>query len=161
MLRGECSRHPELLELAASGGWPERCDADLRQHLESCADCADLALVVCSIAGDRDEALPRLAVPPAGAMWWKAQRRAQLESAVKAERTVTTVQLLTIVTAVVALFGLLGSLVPSTSWKRWLVEPLLSMITSITLPHISLSIVIVIAAFVALAPIAVVIAIRE
>ncbi|MGH9313355.1 MAG: hypothetical protein ACRD1S_09165, partial [Vicinamibacterales bacterium] len=73
MRRTECPREQDALDAVASRRWPERADADLRDHVSACAVCADLIEVAATLAGDHELALAAARVPPPAAVWWKAQ----------------------------------------------------------------------------------------
>lgn len=83
-----CSYEARLWEALASGRWPQACESELRDHVSSCGDCRELALVAGSIAVDRHEAESAASVPPSGAVWWRMQMRVERESKQAAARTV-------------------------------------------------------------------------
>ena len=103
----------------ASGEW----SAELREHLNACALCAELELVGQSLAqvtADQDAA----PLPAPGLIWWRSQlaeRRRQAERAVAA---IALMQRLAIAVALVAAVPLLWLCKPSV----WLIFLGLSML---------------------------------
>lgn len=161
MARTECDRQPEVLELAVAGGWPQRCHPELRVHVDACSDCSELAIVASAIAADREVVLSGIVVPTSGAMWWKAQRRARQEATAAATRAVTLAQLLSFAAAIVVAFGALRSLFAWTGWSGWLGRAAQLFGGAVTLPHLSVTAAVALATCLTLAPIALLIAVRE
>jgi hypothetical protein len=71
-----CNREQDVLDALVSGRMEE-----LREHLTSCSDCADLALVAGAF---QTEAVEAANLPSASFMWWKSKLRARRESEAKA-----------------------------------------------------------------------------
>ncbi len=88
----ECDREDDVLDALAAERWPERCDEDLRTHVNACAVCADLAEVAAALLDDREAAWREARVPPAGVVWWRAQLRAREEAARAAGRPLAFIQ---------------------------------------------------------------------
>ncbi len=109
----ECEREREVFETARSGRWPEGCGDELRAHIASCEPCAALVELAGTLAGEYHEAMKTAPVPPAGLVWWRAQRRARQEASRAAMKTATAIQAVTIVAAVLAL-------VLIVAWSGWL-----------------------------------------
>jgi len=70
-----CSRQSEVQQLLSHGHWPHACPADLRAHLAGCRSCRDLLLVTQAFQQSRAAASAQVKLPPAGAIWWRAQLR--------------------------------------------------------------------------------------
>ena len=70
-----CSRQPEVHEMLANGHWPHACPAELRAHLADCRPCGELLLVTQAFQHSRTTAAAQVKLPPAGAIWWRAQLR--------------------------------------------------------------------------------------
>jgi hypothetical protein len=77
---------------------------DLRQHVASCAACADLVLVMSSLGAERERARRNVSVPSAGLVWWRAQLRQRQAAARAAAAPVAFVQ----VVATVVVIGFVG-----------------------------------------------------
>ena len=107
----ECEFEAEVLAAALQSGWPERTDAGLRAHVESCAICAEVALVTRALDESREELGVRAMVPDSGRVWWQAQLRARREAAQAAGRPITAAQVIALASAM----GLLGACFGATS----------------------------------------------
>lgn len=119
-----CSQEARLWEALASGQWPDACESALRDHVASCRECRELALVATSINSDRHETEAGTNVPPSGAVWWRMQMRLEREAKQAAARTVRRAH-----SAIVALtVGSLLLVLAMTSLLRagwsWLAETL-------------------------------------
>ena len=82
-----CEKEQEVLEAVRSGrlglersAWAE----ELRSHIASCTDCADLALVTEYLQREDKAGIAEAHLPSASLMFWKAQLRARRESTEKA-----------------------------------------------------------------------------
>ena len=127
----ECEREQDVLDAAGTGRWPGRVDDELRAHVESCAVCADVAEVAPLFIDDRDAAWDQATVPPASAVWWRAQLRVRREAAEIAVRPVVLVQRAALVYAGVALFALGAFLGPWVrAWMRSAAAVLASLVPS-------------------------------
>jgi hypothetical protein len=117
----ECEREQDVLDAIVTGRWPARCDEELREHMNTCAICWDLAETAAAIVDDRDAAWSQARVPSAGIVWWRAQLHAREDAARAAGRPVAFIQG---VAASVALW-LIVSLVRAlpvgylSEWRTW------------------------------------------
>jgi hypothetical protein len=102
----ECPREQDVLDAVAAGRWPRRADADLRQHVDGCGICQDVAAVFAVIAEDRDAAEAELVVPHSSIVWWRAQIRAREEAAATAARPIAVVQIAAVVCLIAAAVAL-------------------------------------------------------
>ena len=110
----ECRWEPEVLAAVLEARWPERADAELREHAAGCPMCAEVAAVAALLETDREELRSLAAVPDAGRVWWRAQWRARCEAAEMAARPITAAQVLALACAA----GLAGACFGATS--EWL-----------------------------------------
>ena len=111
----QCQFEQELLDAVAARRWPNRADAQLRAHVAQCALCSDVAEIAGAFFEDRECARAEAVVPPASAMWWRAQIRAREEAARVAARPLLIVQ--AVATAVAAMVAI--ALAPAAStWVR-------------------------------------------
>jgi predicted anti-sigma-YlaC factor YlaD len=111
----QCQFEQELLDAVAARRWPNRADAQLREHVAQCALCSDVAEIAGAFFEDRECARAEAVVPPASAIWWRAQIRAREEAARVAARPLLIFQTLaTVFVAIVAI-----ALAPTAStWIR-------------------------------------------
>ncbi|HYM23903.1 MAG TPA: hypothetical protein VEU08_11855 [Vicinamibacterales bacterium] len=83
----ECTREAEVIRSAATGSW----DSELRDHVASCASCAEAFELASLLHAHDEQALVAARVPAAGLTWWRATIRARSEAARKAEQPITFV----------------------------------------------------------------------
>ena len=107
----ECPREADVLDALASARWPNRVDRDLRDHVASCAICADVLTVAAAMQDDHDAAWKEASVPSSGQMWWRAELRARQEAIRDASRPVTIAQGVAVVLALVVAGG--------AGWFAW------------------------------------------
>lgn len=100
----DCVREQDVLDAVASDRWPDRCGADLREHVRGCAICADVAEIAGALAEERDRTWSEADVPPATLVWWRAQMQARAEAARRAGRPITVAQIVAIVCLAAATF---------------------------------------------------------
>jgi hypothetical protein len=122
----ECAREQDLLDALTAGRWPERCEAELREHVRNCAICTDLVEVVGALFDARDVVYADVAVPASGTVWWRAQMRARREAAMEAARPVTIVQAAAAVLGLLAVIGLYSLAAP---WLGESFAPLSGLMT--------------------------------
>ena len=106
-----CPREGDVLDALASARWPERVDAELSQHVASCAVCRDVVAVAAAMRDDHDAAWQEANIPSSGQMWWRAEMRARQEAIRDASRPVTVAQ------GVAALLALV--VVVAAGWFAW------------------------------------------
>jgi hypothetical protein len=126
----ECEFESEALAAVIQSRWPERVDADLREHIAACAICSDVVAVAGAIDAARDETRAIAAIPESGRVWWKAQLRASREAAETAGRPITAAQVIAFACAV----GLLGACFGATSaWFQSALHRITSALASFTI----------------------------
>jgi hypothetical protein len=111
-----CEQEPRVLEAATSGRW----EPGLRQHLEQCPACAEVALVASFMKeAEADPAEARL--PDAELVWWKAQLKARRAATEKATRPIAMAEKAACAGGGLALIAVLAFLWPSVqSWGDWM-----------------------------------------
>jgi len=125
----ECEFESEVLAAVVEARCPERADAELRAHAESCAICRDVAAIGTALEVDREELRSEAVLPDGGLVWWRAQLRARREAAKVAGRPITAAQVL----ALAAATGLAGACFGATS--AWFQSALARIAASVqTLP---------------------------
>jgi hypothetical protein len=110
-VRTECSREQDVLDALMAGRWPDRCEIELRNHITTCAVCADVVEVAAALLEERDLAWRDARVPTSGVVWWRAQVRARQEAARQAARPLTIAETMAAAVAVAVTIGLF-SMVP-------------------------------------------------
>ena len=83
----ECLRESDVLEAVAL----DRL-AEVREHLEACASCAEVAEIAGALRRDHDAGCREAHVPSAGAVWWRATIRARAEAARTVSQPITLAQ---------------------------------------------------------------------
>jgi predicted anti-sigma-YlaC factor YlaD len=115
-VKTDCRWEADLLDALASGRWPDRADAALREHVTTCESCADLADVVKAFAAEQEAAWAESSVlPPASLVWLRAQARARAEAAREAARPIAVMQALGFAGAA----GLISLFIGSVAWWVW------------------------------------------
>jgi hypothetical protein len=89
----ECCREQEVIDALVTERWPERVPGDLREHVEACAICSDLATAVAPILADREDLSHEGHIPSSAVMWWRAQMRARQQAARDAARPLNVAHL--------------------------------------------------------------------
>jgi hypothetical protein len=104
-----CDRERDVLEAVMSGRWPavDAGEDALREHVEGCPICGDLAMVAAVFQDDRDlvsrasrvsrvSAVSRASgdahLPTSGQVWWRASMRTRAEAAATAARPIRVLQ---------------------------------------------------------------------
>jgi hypothetical protein len=163
----ECAREADALAAIARGWWPDRADEELRSHVAGCAACGQVVAVAAPLQEAREITFRSASVPPASLLWWKAQMRARREADVRASRPIALM-------LAVAFAGLLAAvLVAARFTVAWLPAWLdgvgkLVPDVSITLPDAAVfaavtrsSLILALAAWLVLAPIAIYFAVAK
>ena len=88
----ECGHEGDLVAAVTSGRWPSAVDQRLRDHVASCAVCAEVLQVAEAMTAIEQEALADTRLPSAGQVWWRAQVRARHDAATVAARPVMIAQ---------------------------------------------------------------------
>jgi hypothetical protein len=86
-----CPFETDILDAVASGRWPDRADAELRDHAASCYICTEVAMISALYRDDFSTALQQAQLPSAGLVWWKAELRSRREAVRVASRPITLV----------------------------------------------------------------------
>lgn len=117
-----CEREQDVLDAVGSARWPGRCDEELRDHVNACVVCSDLAEVAAVVVNDRDDAWSQARVPSAGVVWWRAQLRAREEAARAAGRPVAFIQGVAASVALWVIVSLVRALPAEylAEWRTWI-----------------------------------------
>ena len=104
-----CAREQELSEVLRVGHWPEACDPQLREHVNSCEPCGELVLLSQAFQASRADAMSQANLSHPGTLWWRAQLRRRNEA----------VQKLSQPTQWFSRIALLGALVVTVGFLAW------------------------------------------
>ena len=108
----DCVHEHDVLDAIGSNRWPDRCSAELRDHVRGCAMCADVAEIAGPLADERDRSWHEADVPQASLVWWRAQMRARAEAASLARRPIAMAQSVAVVCLGVAALFVIRPLLP-------------------------------------------------
>jgi hypothetical protein len=131
---GECCREQDVLDALVTERWPERVAGELRTHAEDCQICRDLIASVGPILNDRVDLSSEGHLPPSGAMWWRAQKRARQEAVREAARPVTVAHIIGF-TCVIAIAAVAVAWL-SPMVRTWFVEMSSNLVTDVRMPEI-------------------------
>lgn len=143
-----CRREDELLDALGRG----YVGPELTAHVDGCPSCSELRLVAGALLDDRREAITEAHVPSAGAMWFRMQMRHRREAQATARRSLLVGQALTVAVAIALLVTLLGADV---------VGEVREMRDALASVQLSTKILIVLAAWALVTPIAGFVAVRQ
>jgi hypothetical protein len=125
----ECLREQDVMDAVASGRWPVRIEPELRDHVNACAICQDVAVVSPVISAERDEGWENVSVPPSSIVWWRAQIRAREEAARAAARPIAVTQAVAVACLVAAAVALIPLAWPSIAFGAGAVTDAIEWIT--------------------------------
>jgi hypothetical protein len=91
----ECPHEQEVVNAVLAGAWPHRCDDSLVSHAAECEVCREVASVAVLLREDLESSRIDVHVPAAGQVWWRAAVRARLESTHAAARPMTWMHAMT------------------------------------------------------------------
>ncbi len=153
----ECAREQEALDLVRAGRWPDGCDDETRAHITACADCGASVQVASMLAADYHAALRSARVPSSGLVWWRTQRRAREEAARTAARVITMLQAGSVAAGVALAVGIAGA----DKFGRVLSAVSHEMSTAGVFSQWSVPLLLGLAAWAAMAPVAVYLAVSR
>ena len=140
-----CPREDELLEALERG----YVGPELMAHAVDCAACKELHTVAGALLDERIQAVGEAPVPAAGTMWWRIQVRHRHDVEATARRSLLLGQAATLAIAIVLMFSLFG------------VEIAVGVREVISSIRVSTPLLIAVATWLLLAPIAGWVAIRQ
>ena len=112
-----CSRRDEVRALLALGHWPAACTAELREHVDSCAECRAVVGFTLAMQDDRKRATP--ALPSAELVWWRAQLRKRQAAMEQVRRPLRRAQIFAVALSFCVAVGLMAWLMMSAGWSVW------------------------------------------
>jgi hypothetical protein len=107
----DCDREQEVVDALRSGRWASAWGAELRQHAEDCAVCAEVAFADQEFQREAELARTELQqsgtrLPSAGLVWWKAQLAARRAAEQRAAAHMVLVERVAIALGALAALGL-------------------------------------------------------
>lgn len=149
-----CPQEQETLSLVQAGRWPDGCDDAMRSHAAACVTCGDIVHVGSLIAADYQASLRRAHVPASGLVWWRMQRRSRQEAVRTASRVITIVQAIAVAAGVAIAMGIIAATSRAFSFAP-------SDISRTVLAQWGIPLLIALASWLALAPVAVYLAVSK
>jgi hypothetical protein len=107
----ECSRESDVLDAIASAKWPDRVEAELADHVASCAVCSDVLAVATAVLADHEQLWQDVSIPSSGQAWWRAEMRVREEAIRKVSRPMAVVQAAAVLVAL--------ALSAAAGWLAW------------------------------------------
>jgi len=152
-----CPHEQTIVDLVVAGRWLEESGDALRAHAAECRACAETLELARLLQDDQKALCAEAPVPSAGAVWWRATIRARAEAARAAGQPITLLQGIAAATAVGLFVALVGAwwraVAPGGTWiERF--DGIVSRSGSVP-PALFLSLLLVLAACLIVAPIAV------
>jgi hypothetical protein len=154
MKRTDCPHEHETQAIVHAGRWPDSCDDAIRAHVADCTTCSDIVRVSSLVANDYQAALRTAHVPNSGLIWWRMQRRQRQEAVRTASRVITIVQAIAVAAGVAVAIGIL-----TATSRAFAFAP--SDLPRTILTQWGIPLLIAIAAWLALAPVAVYLAVSK
>jgi len=120
MLRA-CPHEKEVSALVLRGQWPGACSNELREHVEGCRACGDLAVVMQTFRTARSTSTGAANPPSPGVLWWRAQLRRRKAAVEQIGRPLFGAQVfaLSITVAIAAVFAI-SQARHGLAWLSWL-----------------------------------------
>jgi hypothetical protein len=116
-----CPHETEIRAIVRSGHWPEACDPELRNHVETCRACGEQLLVLHAFHSARAHTMQAARVDHPDLLWWRAQLRRRNEALQRVNRPITTAQIFAFCISVLAAAALLRSQwQQGLNWSSWL-----------------------------------------
>jgi hypothetical protein len=112
-----CPHEAEVKAILRQGHWPEACDRELRQHIQTCRSCAEQLLVLQAFHAARAHAMQAAPIDHPNLLWWRAQLRRRNEALQRVSRPITTAQVFAFCISILAAAALLRK---GFNWSSWL-----------------------------------------
>ncbi len=154
MTRNECPLEQETLAIVQTGRWPHGCDNASRAHIDDCTICGDIIRVASLVSNEYQATLRAAPVPNSGLIWWRMQRRARQEAVRTASRVITIVQAIAVAAGVAVAIGIIAATSRALSFTPSDLSPTI-------LAQWGIPLLIALAAWLALAPVAVYLAVSK
>ncbi|HEX6161313.1 MAG TPA: hypothetical protein VF111_14155 [Thermoanaerobaculia bacterium] len=133
-----CPREDELLDALGRGFLGE----ELSSHAGSCASCSELQIVAGALLDAKSEAVAEAPLRSSGTMWWRMQLRRRQDTMSRARRSLLIGQAATLIVALTLI---------ATFFGHDIATGVRDLVTTM---HVSTKLLVVLAAWVLVAPIA-------
>lgn len=150
----ECLQEQETLAIVHAGRWPDGCDDASRAHIKECTTCGDIVRIGAVIANDYQASVRTAHIPNSGLVWWRMQRRTKQEAVRNASRVITIVQAIAVAAGVAVAIGILVATGRAFSFGP-------ADVSQAMLAQWGIPLLIALAAWLALAPVAVYLAVSK
>jgi hypothetical protein len=121
MIFRPCPREAEVNALVERGQWPQACAPDLRNHVNTCRSCSELALVTASFQSARNQAVSAAKLGSPGLLWWRAQLRRRSAAVERISKPILSAQIFALaVNLVVAAAVAVWQARHGVAWLTWL-----------------------------------------
>jgi hypothetical protein len=154
MSRNECPSEQETVAIVHTGRWPHGCDDASRAHIDACTICGDIIRVASLVNADYQASLRTAHVPKSGLIWWRMQRRTRQEAVRTASRVITIVQAIAVAAGVAVAIGIIAATGRAFSFAP-------SDISRTIVAQWGIPLLIALASWLALAPVAVYLAVSR
>jgi hypothetical protein len=122
-----CLRQPEVTAMLLQGHWPQACEPDLRNHIQTCAHCHQQVLLAQTFQRAREHAIQTATIPHPGLLWWRAQLLRRNQALRHVGKPVTTAQIFALIISIAATATLLIRQSTGLDWLAWLSTPFSAM----------------------------------
>ena len=111
-----CPNEAEVQAILRQGHWPQACDPELREHIETCRTCGEQLLVLHAFHTARAQSMQAARIDHPNLLWWRAQLRRRNEALQLVSRPITTAQVFAFCISILAAAALLRK---GFSWSSW------------------------------------------
>jgi hypothetical protein len=118
-----CLRQPEVNAMLLQGHWPQACEPDLRNHIQTCPHCRQQVLLAQTFQSARNQAIQTATIPHPGLLWCRAQLLRRNQALRNVGRPVATAQIFALIISIAATATLLIRQSTGSDWLTWLSTP--------------------------------------
>jgi hypothetical protein len=116
-----CPHEAEVQAILRRGHWPEACNPEFRNHVETCRTCGEQLLVLHAFHTARAQAIQTARLDHPNLIWWRAQLRRRNEALHRVSKPIATAQIFALCVGILAVAGLLVSQIRrGVNWSAWL-----------------------------------------
>jgi hypothetical protein len=138
-----CENEARVLDALSKGSAPELFEEPLRQHVASCASCAELVSLYKLFQRDSEQLRRAAPVPEAGRIWWRAMLAARRAAAERALRPIMIAERAALAVGGGALIAVLVFAAPWLAKQLERTSALTGSVYGISLPFLMVASVIV------------------
>ncbi len=97
-----CPHEAEVQAILRRGHWPEACDPEFREHVETCRTCGEQLLVLHTFHTARAQAVQTARLDHPNLIWWRAQLRRRNDALQRVSKPIATAQIFALCVGVFA-----------------------------------------------------------